>query len=70
MGERAGQSGSISNCHHSSVAQSFELDSNDEVTTDVGHESLCTRNEPSICEMTIDYWFTVPTRGFPDLVRT
>ena len=30
MGERAGQSGSIGKCHHSSVAQSFELE--------LGHE--------------------------------
>ena len=29
--------------HHSSAAQRFKLDSNDEVTTDVGYESLCPR---------------------------
>ena len=35
MGERAGQSRIIGECHHSSSAQRFELDFNDEVTTDV-----------------------------------
>ena len=39
MGERAGQSRIIGKCHHYSTAQRFELDFNDEVTTDVGHES-------------------------------
>ena len=36
---------SVTGCsgRHSSAAQRFKLDSNDEVTTDVGYESLCPR---------------------------
>ena len=37
MGERAGQSRIIGECHHSSSAQRFELDFNDEPVSHLQH---------------------------------